>query len=59
MALQLEHVGGIKVRMRGSFATPEDGVSAGQLLAYVVSGLAGALFGVHVTGPIVARLFFG
>jgi len=59
MALQLEHVGGVKVRMRGSFGTREQGLSAGQLLAYVVSALAGALFGFHVTGPILADLFLG
>lgn len=59
MALQLEHVGGVKVRMRRPFGTPEKGLSAGQLLAYVVSGLAGVLFGFHVNGPVLARLFFG
>jgi hypothetical protein len=59
MALQLEHVGGVKVRMRDSVGAPEHGLSPGQLLAYVVSGLAGVLFGFHVTGPILARFLFG
>jgi hypothetical protein len=59
MALQLEHVGGVKVRMRDSVGAPEHGLSPGQLLAYVVSGLAGVLFGFHVTGPILARFFLG
>jgi len=59
MALQLEHVGGVQVRIRGSFGAPAKGVSPGEVLAYVASGLAGALFGFHVTGPILARLFFG
>ena len=59
MALQIEHVGGVKVRVRASLAAPETGLSAGQLVAFVVTGLAGVLFGFHVTGPFVARLFLG
>lgn len=59
MALQMERVGGVKVRTRTSLAAPPKGLTAAQLLAYFVSGLAGSLFGFHVTGPILVRLFFG
>ena len=59
MTLHLERVGGVKVRTASSLTAPDHGITAGQLVAYVVSGLAGLLFGVHVTGPWLAGLIFG
>ncbi|HEX5014872.1 MAG TPA: hypothetical protein VFV72_12020 [Candidatus Limnocylindrales bacterium] len=59
MAIQVERVGGVQIRMVGLLPTPAKGLTIGKLLAYAASALAGTLVGIHVTGPLVAGLLFG
>ena len=57
MAVQVQRVGGVQVRMRGPRPTPA--ITTDELVAYVVSGLVGILIGVQITGPLLVGLFLG
>ena len=59
MAVQLERVGGVKVRMRRSLPSTDGETKVSELLAYVVSVLVGLFLALNVTGPLVARWLLG